>query len=97
MPAYVVVDAEVTDPAAYETYKRLAEASLPPYGGRYLVRGGATTVLEGDWSPQRVVVVMFPDADAARRWHAGPEYQAAIEARRGAATLKAVLVEGADS
>jgi len=96
MTAYVVVDAEVTDPVAYEAYKRLAEVSLPPYGGRYLVRGGAMEVLEGDWAPQRVVVLAFPDAEAARRWRAGPEYQAAVEARKGAATLKAVLVVGLD-
>lgn len=94
MPAYVVVDAKVTDPATYETYKRLAEVSLPPYGGRYLVRGGAMEVLEGDWAPQRVVVLEFPDADAVRRWYRGPEYQAAIAARQGAGSLKVVLVEG---
>jgi uncharacterized protein (DUF1330 family) len=93
--AYVLVDMDVTDPEQYEEYKALAAPSLARYGGRYLVRGGASEVLEGDRVPRRLVVVEFPDADAARRWYHSPEYGEAKAARAGAATGSFILVEGA--
>jgi len=94
MAAYLLVDCEVTDPARYETYKKLAPAAIAKYGGRYLARGGATTLLEGDWRPNRIVVLEFPDADTARRFYDSPEYRAARAERAGAANMKMLLVEG---
>ena len=94
MPAYVLVDCEVTDPARYENYKKLAPAAIAKYGGRYLARGGATALLEGDWLPNRIVVLEFPDADTARRFYDSPEYRAARAERAGAANMKMLLVDG---
>ena len=94
MAAYLIVDCEVTDPARYEEYKKLAPAAIAAYGGRYVARGGATAVLEGDWQPKRVVVLEFPDADAAQRFYASPEYGAARAVRTGAARMNMILVEG---
>jgi uncharacterized protein (DUF1330 family) len=94
MVAYVVVDCDVTDPERYENYKRLAPGAIAKYGGRYLARGGATDVLEGDWQPGRLVVLEFPDAATARRWYDSPEYRAARAERVGAARMNMVTVEG---
>jgi len=94
MSAYIIVDSTVTDPERYDVYKTLAPPAIAKYGGRYLVRGGATTPLEGDWRPNRVVVLEFPDAEAARRFYDSPEYVAARAARAGAAKMNIVLVEG---
>jgi uncharacterized protein (DUF1330 family) len=94
MPAYVLVDCEVTDPARYETYKKLAPPAIAKFGGRYLVRGGALSILEGDWQPNRIVVLEFPDMDAARRFYDSPEYRAARAERAGAARMNMLLVEG---
>ena len=94
MAAYLLVDVEVTDPVRYESYKKLAPPAIAKYGGRYLVRGGAMTSLEGDWPLDRVVVLEFPDADAARRFYDSPEYGVARAERAGAARMKMVLVEG---
>jgi uncharacterized protein (DUF1330 family) len=94
LTAYLVVDVDVTDPSQYDEYRPLAAASLEQYGGRYLARGGTTEVLEGDRVPNRVVVVEFPDADAARRWYHSPEYQHAKATREGAAIGSFILVEG---
>lgn len=94
MPAYVLVDIEVTDPVGFEGYKALSAPSIAEHGGRYLARGGATTVLEGDRVPGRVVVLEFPDAEAARHWYDSPSYRAARAAREGCATGTFVLVEG---
>jgi uncharacterized protein (DUF1330 family) len=95
MPAYVVVDCEITDPAGYEEYKKLAKPAVEKYGGRYLARGGATTVLEGDWQPHRIVVLEFPDGAAIRRFYASPEYAAARAKRAGAARMSMIAIEGA--
>jgi uncharacterized protein (DUF1330 family) len=94
MPAYVLVDCEVTDPVRYEAYKALAPDAIARYGGRYLARGGDTVVLEGDWKPNRVVVLEFPTLDAARTWHDSPEYRAAREKRKGAANMDMIAVAG---
>ena len=66
MSAYILVDIHITDPAGYEAYKPQAAATVAAYGGRYLARGGATTVLEGDWQPGRLVLLEFPDTATAR-------------------------------
>jgi len=92
--AYVLVDVDVTDAEQYDRYRSLAAASVGQYGGRYLARGGASEVLEGDRVPHRLVVLEFPDADAARRWYRSPEYTEAKALRDGAATGSFILVEG---
>ena len=97
MPAYVVSDIDVTDPVQYEEYKKLVPATITQYGGRYLTRGGAMTVLEGDWAPPRVVLLEFPTVDAARTWYNSPEYAKARAARAGASVAKILVVEGIPS
>ena len=94
MPAYVIVDCEVSDPERYEIYKQLAPPAIAKYGGRYLVRGGEVTPLEGDWRPNRVVILEFPDVETAKRFHASPEYGMARAKRAGAATMNMILVPG---
>ena len=95
MAAYLLVDCEVTDPKQYDNYKRLAQAAVAQYGGRYVVRGGETVVLEGTWKPNRVVVLEFPDLEQARRFYDSPEYRDARVARAGAARMNMVAVAGA--
>ncbi len=95
MPAYVIADVQVTDPAAYEPYRPLAAASIARFGGRFLVRGGDAELLEGTPAPQRIVVIEFPDADTARRWYRSEEYQKALKIRQSASTGRLILVEGA--
>ena len=94
MTAYVLVDVDVTDAAQYDRYRPLAAASVEQYGGRYLVRGGASETLEGERIPNRLVVLEFPDADSARRWYHSPEYAHAKATRDAAATGSFILVEG---
>jgi uncharacterized protein (DUF1330 family) len=72
MPAYVLVDIEVTDPAAYETYRKIAYPVIAEFDGKYLVRGGATEVREGDWKTNRLVVVEFESKRAQKRGTSRP-------------------------
>ena len=94
MPAYVIVETNVTDQEQYERYRDAAPASIAAHGGRYLVRGDELAVLEGDWNPARVVVLEFPDLETAKRWYASEEYGEARKLREGAADLSMVAVEG---
>ena len=94
MPAYVIAETDVHDPERYEHYRAAVPASLEAHGGRFLVRGGEHTVLEGDWQPTRLVVIEFEDLEAARRWYESPEYGDAKRLRAGAAHLRIVAVEG---
>jgi uncharacterized protein (DUF1330 family) len=74
MKAYIIVDITITDPVLYEDYKKLTPASLVPYEGRFIVRGGATETLEGDWKPGRLVILEFPSAEKARAWWSSDTY-----------------------
>ncbi len=94
MSAYVIVDSDVTDPVRYEEYRKLAPAAIARHGGRYLVRGGKSVTLEGDWAPKRVVVLEFPDLATAQAFYDSPEYRAARAVRAGAANMRFIAVEG---
>ncbi len=94
MAAYVIADTTVRDAAAFETYRTRAAAAIHAHGGRYLVRGGAFTVLEGERQPQTIIVIEFPDRATAERWYASPEYALALEFRDAALTRSLVLVDG---
>ena len=94
MPAYVIADTTVRDAAAFETYRSRAAASIHAHGGRYLVRGGAFTVLEGERQPQTIIVIEFPDRATAERWYASPEYAVALKVRDAALSRSLVLVDG---
>ena len=76
MPAYVIADIEVHDPAAYEAYRQRVPATVAAQGGRYVARGGATRSLEGTWSPRRLVILELPSLERFQAWWDSPEYQA---------------------
>ena len=95
MPAYVIAQVNVTDPAKYQEYAKLAGPANVKYGGKFLVRGGKKTVLEGNIPYERIVINEFPDVEAATRFYNSVEYQAARQKRLGAADFNMMVVEGA--
>ena len=94
MPAYVIVETDISDPEQYEQYKAASPGAVAAGGGRFVARGGELAVLEGDWNPSRLVILEFDDLDAAKRWYESEIYQAAKQLREGAAKLRMVAVEG---
>jgi uncharacterized protein (DUF1330 family) len=94
MPAYVIVETDIHDPEQYERYKAASPASVADGGGRFVARGGELAVLEGDWSPTRLVILEFPDLEAVKRWYESPGYQEVKALREGAADFRMVAVEG---
>lgn len=94
MPAYIVIEIDVHDRAAFERYKSMAPPSIAAYGGRYLVRGGACETLEGDWNPPRITILEFPDMARARAWWESPEYAEGKALRLSCAKSKVLLLDG---
>jgi uncharacterized protein (DUF1330 family) len=94
MAAYVLVNVEITDSAGFAEYRKLVPATIAAFGGRFLARGGATEVLEGEWIPNRLVILEFPDAATIKAWYHSPEYQQLLELRKRTATSDFVIVDG---
>jgi len=94
MAAYIVVEVEVKDPDRYAKYREMVPPSLAKYGGRFVVRGGKTETLEGDWSPMRFVIVEFPSMERAKAWWSSSEYAEAKALRQATAATKMIVVEG---
>lgn len=94
MAAYIIAEVSIHNPAEYEDYKKLTPGSLKNYHGKFIVRGGKTACLEGDWKPERIVVLEFPSVELAKAWWASEEYAPAKTLRQRTAHTKMILVEG---
>ena len=94
MPAYVLAEIEITNPEGYKEYTKAVPATITKYGGRFLVRGGATEALEGEWPQKRRVVLEFPSVEAARKWWDSPEYEKPKAMRRANSKGRLMLLEG---
>ena len=94
MPVYMIAEIRVKDEKTYVGYREKAPATVEKYGGRYLVRGGQVTSLEGDWQPGRLVVLEFPSMEQFRRWFDSPEYRQIAPIRRSSTESRLIVVEG---
>ena len=94
MSVYFIVDVNITDPQSYAEYSKQIGPMVARYGGRFLVRGGETTTIEGDWQPRRLVVIEFADTQHFRAWYDSPEYTEVRAIRFKASTARAVLAQG---
>ena len=94
MSAYVIVEIDIVDRVGYEEYKKQAAATVHNYGGKYIVRGGKSEVLEGDWQPKRIVILQFDSMDRAKEWLNCEEYREPRKLRHKTAHTKMILVEG---
>jgi uncharacterized protein (DUF1330 family) len=92
--AYIIANVQVTNPEQYAEYRRWSSAAFEAHQVEVLVRGGAHEVIEGDWTPDRLVVLKFPSTQAAKQFYDSPEYGKARAARVNAAVMRMVLVEG---
>jgi len=94
MAAYIIVDVSITDQKDYEEYKKLTPAAIAAYDGKFIVRGGQTETLEGNWVPERIVVLEFPTVERAKEWWNSEIYSNAKIIRQRAANTKMIVVEG---
>jgi len=94
MPAYVIFDVEIRDPDGYQDFMKKVKPALDEAGARYLARGGAHKVYEGDWSPRRIVLLEFPSVAAWESFYYGPVYQGVKAIRDECSSARLVSVEG---
>ena len=96
MKAYIIVDVTIINPDRYAEYKKLTPASLIPFDGKFVVRGGEAQTLEGTWEPGRVVVLEFPSMERAKAWWASAGYAPAKAIRQSASITQMIVVEGVE-
>jgi len=93
MAAYVVNEIWVEDAATFQTYVVQVPATLAPFGGRYVVRSGATEVIDGE-PPGRIVILEFPDRAAALAWRSSRAYSAILPIRDASSTSRVYVADG---
>jgi uncharacterized protein (DUF1330 family) len=94
VPAYVIANVRIEEPVRYEDYKRMVPGTLAAFGGRFIARCGKVDVLEGDWRPERLVILEFPSVERARAWWNSPEYAEARSLRQATSTGTLLILEG---
>ena len=96
MRALLIALEFIDDPVTFERYRAEVIATLTPYQGKFLVRGGNAAVVEGDWPFERTVIVEFPSRQNAEAWYASPAYQAILPLRLQSARCTTVIVDAVD-
>ncbi len=101
---YIITEIDVHDPDRYEDYRKQVALLIEQHGGRYLVRSGATSLgnepaarivsPEGNWLPDRIIVLEFPSRTHLERFVTDPEYKRVAAIRQAAATTRSIVVEG---
>jgi uncharacterized protein (DUF1330 family) len=94
MAAYIFAEVEVTDPVVFADYGRQVPAVVAQYGGRYLVRGGAATLHEGDVAPKRLVILEFPSMAHMQTFYNSAEYKPLLAMRERSANSRLISIEG---
>ena len=94
MAVYLVADLNITNPEEFQKYGQRVVDIVKQYGGRYLVRGGESEILEGNWKPKRLTIVEFPTTEHVKRWYESPEYQAIIGFRHRSARDHLTIISG---
>jgi uncharacterized protein (DUF1330 family) len=95
--AYVIANVDVRDMKRYADYIKLTPATVAPFGGRFIVRGGRAEKLEGDTPANRIVVLEFDTYEQAKAWYDSEGYRVARQVRQSASTASLILVEGVQS
>lgn len=93
MPAFVIVEIDISDPVKYNEYKRLTPATVSAFGGKFVLRGNPVTLLEGEWNHERLVMLQFPNKEKATDWYNSEGYQHAKKVREDAAKANFILIE----
>jgi uncharacterized protein (DUF1330 family) len=94
MPAYLIANIRVKDPAKFSAYREQVAPMIARFGGRYLIRGGAVTPVEGEAVFERVVVLEFPTMDGLKIFYHSPDYAPLIALRQEASDGDVAMIEG---
>jgi len=94
MPAYAILDLKIFDKEKLQEYKNVAPEIINKFEGKIIVRGGQSNSVEGNWNPERVVIIEFPTYEIANNWWNSEEYKEATELRKKGAETNVIIVDG---
>ena len=94
MAGYLIANLEITNPDGFAEYARKVAPIIAQYGGKYIVRGGETRMLEGNAPIKRIVILEFPSLAAAQKFYDSPDYRPIIHLRTSSANSTIFLVDG---
>ena len=94
MAAYVIFDVEIRDMNKYQEFMKAVKPAIEAAGGKYLARGGAHKVYEGDWQPRRIVLFEFPSVEAFENFYNGSVYRKLKPIRDACSSARLVSMEG---
>jgi uncharacterized protein (DUF1330 family) len=94
LKAFVIAAETINDEAMSAEYRKHVPATVAPFGGKIIVRGGAFTTIEGEWTHPRVVVIEFPSRSAAEGWYRSAAYQDIISLRLKSTTSNLIIIDG---
>ena len=95
MAAYIIAEIEVKNPDKYSQYRDEVPKTVNQFGGRYIIRGNNIVPLEGDWEPERLVVIEFPDMASLKRWYESDKYKSIRNMRITSTSSKVIAIDGA--
>jgi uncharacterized protein (DUF1330 family) len=94
MKAYFIAAETTKDEAVFATYRKEVPATIAAFGGKFVVRGGQLTTLEGEWPHPRLVIIEFPSRAAAEGWYRSPEYQKIMPLKLSSTVGNVIIVDG---
>jgi len=94
MSAYLIANVVIKDNDKFKDYMKATPPIIKKFGGRFLVRGGDFQICEGNWNPERLVVVEFESMQKAKQFYNSPQYKAIIHLRQSSAYTEWVFVDG---
>jgi uncharacterized protein (DUF1330 family) len=94
MKAYVIAAETIKDQPTFDEYKKLVPETVVPFDGRFVVRGGELTNLEGQWPHPRLVIIEFPSRAAAEGWYRSAAYQKIISLRLKSTVDNLIIIDG---
>jgi uncharacterized protein (DUF1330 family) len=94
MAAFVIATETIKDEATFAAYRQQVPATVAAFGGKFIVRGGNLTTLEGEWPHSRLVIIEFPSREAAESWYASADYKKIIGLRHQSSVGNLIIVDG---
>ena len=94
MAGYVLIEIHITDPPVYSEFVERVTSTVEGHGGKFIARGGAIEVIEGDWTPPRIAILEFDNVEQVKTWLKSPEYSELDEIRKKSSNINMIVVEG---
>jgi len=91
---YVIVRINIKNNEIFQQYPPLSTKAVEKFGGKYLVRGGAFEIMEGQWPAERTTIVEFESFDKAKEFYNSLEYDEAKKVRQESTDTDLILIEG---